>query len=517
MKVSSFFKNMKTKKSQDSSAKSKENQELYIENYDDYATGNYLVDNKKSPGNGKQLMFLTYVFVAVFIAMMGYTAYFQLTKSSEVINSSYNKRQNIFSDKVVRGKILSNEKEVLAETQVAWDGTETRYYPYEDVFAHVVGYSAKGKSGIESNANFTLLRSNAFLLERMKNTLKGEKNIGDNVITTLDIDLQKTAYNALGNYRGAVIVMEPESGKILAMVSKPDYDPNTMETTWDSLIADTSGESRLLNRATHGVYPPGSTFKIITTLAYIRQFGETNSYNFNCNGSITEDNVTINCYHNSVHGNIDLKTSFAKSCNSSFANIGLSLDKTKFEKTCNSLLFNQKLSLPFSYKQSSVAISKDSDTDEVMQTAIGQGKTQMTPLHMAMITSAIANKGIVMKPYLIDSVENYEGTLVKEYSPKKSYTIMSESETEFLKELMRAAVTEGTASKLSTSAYTAYGKTGSAEYNDEKGDSHSWFTGFAEANGKTIVTTIIVEGAGSGSEYAVPIAGKLFTQYFANE
>lgn len=513
MKFSSFFQKKKVKKPK---RNQEQDYELYIEDYNDYANEDYLADKKKL-GSGKQLMFVTYIFVAVFVAMMGYTVYFQAVKSSEVINSSYNKRQDIFADKIVRGKILSNEKEVLAETQVASDGTESRYYPYENVFAHVVGYSAKGKSGIEANANFTLLRSNAFLLERVKNTLKGEKNIGDNVVTTLNLSLQKTAYNALGNYRGAIIVMEPETGKILTMVSKPDYNPNTMENNWDSLVADTSGESRLLNRATHGVYPPGSTFKIITTLAYLREMGNVQDYHFDCTGSITKDNVTINCYHNSVHGEVDMRTSFAKSCNSSFANMGLRMDGGKFAKTCESLLFDQKLNLPFSYKQSSVSISEASDTDEVMQTAIGQGKTQMTPLHMAMITSAIANKGVLMKPYLVDSVENYEGNVIKEYSPKKTCTLMNEAETDILKELMRAAVTEGTASKLSSNAYTAYGKTGSAEYNNEKGKSHSWFTGFAEANGKTIVVTIIVEGAGSGSEYAVPIAGKLFSEYFTNE
>lgn len=484
------------------------------EPYDVYQEEEYYQEPKRPQGNSRQLMVITYIFVGVFLAMMGYTVYYQATKSPEVINSSYNKRQDIFADKVVRGKILSKDKEVLAETQVAADGSEQRYYPYENIFAHVVGYSSKGKAGIESNTNFTLLRSNAFILERIKNTLKGEKNIGDNVVTNLDVELQKTAYNALGNYRGAVIVMEPETGKILAMVSKPDYNPNTMEANWDSLVEDTSGESRLLNRATHGVYPPGSTFKIITTLAYIREHPDISTYQFDCTGSITKDNVTINCYHNSVHGQVDLTTSFAKSCNSSFANIGLTVDKEQFQRTCSDLLFGQKLSLPFSYKQSSVSISKDSDTDEVMQTAIGQGKTQMTPLHMAMITSAIANDGELMKPYLVDRVENYEGNVVKEYSPKKSCTLMTQEEAGILKELMRAAVTEGTASKLSNSTYTAYGKTGSAEYSDEKGKSHSWFTGFATANGKTITATIIVEGAGSGSEFAVPVAGKLFGEYF---
>lgn len=491
-----------------------EENELYIESYEDIQNKDYLVDKKRKKGNGKQLMFLTYLFVGIFICMMGYVTYYQIAKSPEVINSSYNRRQDIFADKIVRGKILSNEGEVLAETQVSGDGTENRYYPYENIFSHVVGYSSKGKSGIESNANFTLLKSNAPVLEKIRNTLKGEKNIGDNVVTTLDVDLQKTAYTALGNYRGAVIVMEPETGKILAMVSKPDFNPNTIEYNWDTLTEDASGESRLLNRSTHGLYPPGSTFKIITTLGYLRQYPDLAVYGYDCSGSITKDNVTIKCYHNTVHGNIDLKTSFAKSCNSSFANMGLMLDKEEFRETCEELLFHKNMSLPFSYKQSSISISKASETDEVMQTAIGQGKTQMTPLHIAMITAGIANQGQVMRPYLIDKVENYEGTIIKEYSSKKLCTIMSGREAETLQELMRAVVTEGTASKLSTEAYTAYGKTGSAEYSNEKSDSHSWFTGYATADGKTIVATVIVEKAGSGSEFAVPVARKLFQEYF---
>ena len=491
-----------------------EDTELYIESYEDIQNRDYLIERKRKKGNSNQLMVITYVFVAVFLCMMGYTVYFQSVKSSEVINSSYNRRQDIFEDKIVRGKILSKDGEILAETQVSSDGSEQRYYPYENIFAHVVGYSAKGKSGIEANANFTMLKSNAFILERIKNILKGEKNIGDNVVTTLDVGLQKTAYTALGNYRGAVVVLEPETGKILALVSKPDFNPNSIEYQWEDLTEDEAKESRLLNRGTHGLYPPGSTFKIITALAYLRQYPEAGDYGFDCNSSITKDNVTINCYHNNSHGQIDLKTSFAKSCNSSFANMGLLMDKGKFRNTCEDVMFHKKISLPFSYKQSSVGISKESETDEVMQTAIGQGRTQMTPLHMAMITAGIANQGVVMRPHLIQKVENYEGSLVKEYSQKKLCTIMSESEATTLQELMRAVVTEGTASKLSTDAYTAYGKTGSAEYNDEKGESHSWFTGYANANGKTLAVTVIVEEAGSGSEYAVPVAKKIFSQFF---
>lgn len=484
------------------------------EEYDSYEFERSSERKIKNP-NAKYIMFVTYVFVGIFVSMLGYMVYYNLICAPETINSSYNKRQDIFAEKIVRGRILANDGTILAQTNVAWDGTETREYPYGRTFAHVLGYSAKGKAGIELNANFKLLDSHAFLLERIKNTVKGEKNIGDDVVSTLDVQLQQIAYDSLGKNKGAVIVMEPETGKILAMVSKPDYNPNEIESTWESLNEDTSGDSPLLNRATHGVYPPGSTFKIITTLAYIRQNKNYENYSYDCTSSITQDDVTINCYHNKTHGTVDLPTSFAKSCNSSFANIGLSLDKGKFKETCDSLLFNQKLSLPFSYKQSSVTISEDSDTDEVMQTSIGQGKTQMTPLHMAMITSAIANDGILMKPYLINSVQNYSGTVIKEYHSKEMAKLMTAQEAEALQKLMRGVVTDGTASKLNTSSYEAYGKTGSAEYGTQKGKSHSWYTGYATKDGKTIVTTIIMEGAGSGSEYAVPVAGKFYQNYFS--
>lgn len=467
----------------------------------------------KNP-NAKYIMFVTYVFVGIFVGMLGYMVYYNAVCAPETINSSYNKRQDIFAEKIIRGKILANDGTILAQTNVAGDGSETREYPYDRMFAHVVGYSAKGKAGIELNANFKLLDSHAFLLERIKNTIKGEKNIGDDVVSTLDVQLQRIAYDSLGKYKGAVIVMEPESGKILAMVSKPDYNPDEIESTWSSLHENSAQDSPLLNRVTHGVYPPGSTFKIITALAYIRQNKNYENYSYDCTSSITKDDVTINCYHNKTHGTVDLPTSFAKSCNSSFANIGLSLDRNKFRETCDGLLFNQKLPLSFSYKQSSVTISETLDADEVMQTSIGQGKTQMTPLHMALITSAIANNGILMKPYFIDSVQNYSGTVIKEYHSKEMAKLMTTQEAEALQKLMRGVVTEGTASKLNTSGYEAYGKTGSAEYGTEKGKSHSWYTGYATKDGKSIVTTIIVEGAGSGSEYAVPIAGKLYQNYF---
>ncbi|MDE7249101.1 MAG: penicillin-binding protein 2, partial [Lachnospiraceae bacterium] len=319
---------------------------------------------------------------------------------------------------------------------------------------------------------------------------------------------------ALGVYDGAIIVTDPKTGQILAMVSKPDFDPEQIESMWDDLIEDNES-SVLLNRVTQGLYPPGSTFKIITALEYIRENPDTyQSYHYQCGGSITRGEDRIQCYHGSVHGSVDFTRSFAKSCNTSFANIGLSLDRNSFQDTLDSLLFGQKLPVSFPYGTSRVDVSESTSEADMMQVSIGQGTTSITPLQLNMITCAIANEGTLMKPYCVAYVQNSVGNKVKEYSPSAYGRLMSQEEAENLKGLMEDVVQEGTATRLKGLSYTAAGKTGSAEFGTVKGDSHAWFTGFAPVEDPQICVTIIIEGAGAGGDYAVPIAKRLFDAYF---
>jgi len=231
---------------------------------------------KAKRARNKEFARVTYIFVALFLVLMGYITYFQVARSRDIIRSPYNARQDSYADRVVRGKILDKDGNVLAQTNVSEDGTETREYPYGNMFAHVVGYSVQGKSGLESVENFELLTSNAFFLEKIKNEFQDKKNMGDSVVTTLNLELQEAAYDALGNYKGAVVVMEPSTGKILAMVSKPDFDPNTVAENWDFL--NTDQDSVLLNRATQGQYAPGSTFKVVTALEYMRENPDYENY-----------------------------------------------------------------------------------------------------------------------------------------------------------------------------------------------------------------------------------------------
>lgn len=472
------------------------------------------MQKEKNQRRNVEIIIVTVFFVVLMLAMMWHIVDFMIHDSEEAINNSFNPRQELLATQNVRGTIYAKDGEILAETRVADNGDETRVYPYENLFAHVVGYSTQGKTGIENSENMNLLSSHASLSNKIQNELNAEKNLGDSVITTLDVDLQQTAYDALGVYSGVIVVTEPSTGKILAMVSKPDFNPNEIGLIWEDLMED-SESSVLLNRATQGLYPPGSTFKIVTALEYYREMkGDVSGYSYSCNGKFTMDGNTISCYHGSRHGSVGFTKSFAKSCNSSFANVGTSLNLHTFQETCSDLLFNSELKMRIPYNKSSFTLTETDDLDTVMQTSIGQGKTQITPMHLNMITSAIANKGVCMTPYVVDRVESVTGARVKSNSPTEEARMMTEEEAEFMRQLMTEVVLSGTASKLDGLSYTAAGKTGSAEFSENKADSHAWFTGFAPAENPRVCVTVIVESAGSGGDYAVPIAKRVFDSFF---
>lgn len=470
---------------------------------------------RRLSGGNREILVITYIFVGLFIGIILYVSFFTAFKSADLINNSYNKRQDLLAKRVVRGDILSREGEILATTITDEDGNEDRVYPFNGLFSHAVGYSTHGKSGVELISNFKLLTSNIFIGDRIKNDLNGIKNPGDTVITTLDLDVQKIADAALEDHRGAIILANVQTGELLAMVSKPNFDANTVGAFWEEINAD--GESSaLLNRATQGLYPPGSTFKIVTALAYLQEHPEISDYEFSCSGSFEYQGNVINCYHGQKHGMVDFSSSFAKSCNSSFANISTELNKRKFKNTCDDLQFNSSLPIPYVYRESSISLNANSPVSDVMQTAIGQGKTMITPYHMNLITCAIANDGILMKPYVVAEVESAYGDLVESTKPTEYGRLMSAEQAQQLQILMAEVVQSGTGTRVrDTVGYSASGKTGSAEYSTDKKRSHAWFTGFAGDGQPEVAITVIVEDGGSGGEVAVPIAKMVFDAYFA--
>ncbi len=461
----------------------------------------------------RQILLVTYCITIIFLCMAGFLVYFMAVQSQEIINNPYNKRQEVLAKKVSKGKILSADGKVLAETKTGADGKDTRVYPYKDMFCHIVGRAVNSMTGIEGKQGYPLLASHINPFTQLANTFRGEKSPGDNVVTTLDTKLQKAAYDALGNRKGAVVALDPSTGRILAMVSKPAYDPNRVEQNWEELISDSNEESALVNRATQGLYPPGSTFKVLTAMEYLIENPDSYSkFRYECKGTDSFSGNIINCYGREQHGSLNLKMALAKSCNGAFAKIGTTLDVAQFRKLTERFMFNKSLPVDFEYNKSKFSLSKDSDMGELTQTVMGQGKTMITPLENAVIAATVANNGEMMVPYVVDHVESDAGKRVTSYEPKSKGQIIDKWVAEKMNKLMRSVVTSGTGYSLSSLPYEVAGKTGSAEY-DSEGNSHAWFVGFAPADKPKIAVSIIVEGAGTGSRYAVPIAKEMFGEY----
>lgn len=436
-------------------------------------------------------------------------------KSETTIANSRNKRQNSFQEVVERGDIITSDGVVIATSVTDENNNTTRNYPYNNMFAHIVGYDNYGRAGLELSGNFYMLRSHVNIFERVYKELREQKNRGDNIITTVNFKLQEAAYNALGNCKGAVIVLEPDTGKILAMVSKPDYDPNQIDTLWEYLQTEEGASSTvLLNRATQGLYAPGSTFKIVTLLEYMRENPNYSAYEYDCVGNEIVSGVNIHCYDSTSHGHESLADSLAYSCNSSFAHIGENLDYESYRNTANQLLFNSELPYDSVYNTSEFVIDKNSRSDELPQTVIGQGNTRITPLHNAMIASAIANGGILMKPHLMQEIQNDDGSRIKKFGTSSYGSLMTSKEAGILLDYMKGVCEYGTAARFfSGASYKVAGKTGTAEY-DNEGNCNSWFIGFSNPDNPDIVVSIVVEDYNSNGVSATWVAKQIFDIYY---
>ena len=470
-------------------------------------------ENRK---NNKSIIVSTLIFVVTFIAMAGYLIYFNLTQAESIINNSYNKRQGVLSRRTIRGSILADDKTKLAVTNVDDEGNETRYYPYSGLFSHTIGYLNNGGYGLESLYGYYMLHSNQNFFEQIGNDLSGNRNTGDNVVTTLNVGLQKACYDALGSNRGAVIVMEPSTGKILAMVSKPDFDPNTLAANWSQITGEGS-DSVLVNRATQGLYPPGSTFKLITMLEYLRKHkNDYGQYHYICDGTYELGENTINCVRTTAHGDVDLFSSLAVSCNCSFINIGLSLDLDSYKKTAENMLFNKELPTNLEYNKSRFVLNSESSEWDIAQTSFGQGKTVITPFHLALITCTIANNGTLMKPYLVSSIESTNGMTVKKFKEEKYDTLITENEASLLKKGMEQVVKDSFSWLYGGVEYTLAAKSGSAQYGTE-GYEHSLYASFSPADNPEIAVVAVVEGGPQRNTTAAEVTKQIYDYYYSNK
>lgn len=466
----------------------------------------------------KQVFVTGALVCSLFAAMTVYFLIYTNKNSKKLFENDYNKREEALLEKNVRGKIYAASGEVLAETIQDQDGNDVRSYPYKNLFSHIVGYTYKGGSGVEQLQNYNLMHSDISLSDKASYDAAGERYPADDVYTTLDLALQQAASDALGDNRGAVIVTEVNTGNILCMVSKPDFDPNDIEAEWEQLGADTDSGT-LVNRVTQGLYAPGSTFKIFDAIELMDEdMAAANAFSYNCigydNNFTLEDGQPIHCYHWTAHGTVSLEKAFAKSCNCAFVNIGNSLNRDSFCTLLNNMMFGEALPYDLPSGTSSYTLTADTTKEDVTQLSIGQGSTLMTPMHLNMITAAIANGGTVHKDQIIASVKTGTGSTLSETKPEDYRTVMTAEVAAKMREMMRDVIAEGTATKLSSRPYNSCGKTGSAEIVTGESTSHAWFTGFAPEENPEIAITVIVEGAGTGGVSAVPVVRSVLDEYF---
>ncbi len=411
----------------------------------------------------------------------------------KIAYSTYNNRTILDNTAVWRGEIKARDGEVLAVTEE--DGE--RFYPQQDTVAHTVGYYDYGRVGLENTYGIEMESINLELYSYFINMLGADLK-GNNVVTTIDLDIQNYIYEKVKNRKSAVVVLEVETGEILAMVSTPAFNPNRITEIWDSISTDEKN-TPLINRTIQGQYPPGSTFKVVTALSFIRNDKDYANYVHNCTGSITIEGTTIDCYNNEVHGEVDLQKALQVSCNSYFASLSNKVKPRQLEKTANKLLFNQSLDFILPYKNSSFGFKSTDDMDDYLRTYIGQGDTLVTPLYWAQVFQAIANDGVMLEPHLVKQIESSKGRIVDYRKPKKIDKVMSKDESELLTTYLKGVTKDGgTARILKDLPYEVAGKTGSAE--NAHGADHGWFVGFTPADEPKYVVAMLYENNGGSNK-----------------
>lgn len=459
---------------------------------------------------------LFFVSALLFACLMGMLGYRQVIEAQDLADNPQNTRKVFAQMRIQRGLILGKDKSELANNRQE-DNLFYRVYPGGDLAPQLIGYSdpTYGQVGLEHSQNSYLTgTADEVELVYLLDTITGKQKRGADLKLTLDPKVQKTAISEMEKTgrHGAVVVLDVSTGAVVAMVSSPTYDPNQLDANWAQLNADPGAP--LLNRATQGLYTPGSAFKLIATAAALENGYSTDSKFQDEKGSIDIYGNTINNWRSTPFGQHDLSEAFSQSINTTFAQIGDKLGQEKLVEFQQKFGLYEKppLELPADEIQisgrynSGELASPDEKLDPVQNAwmAIGQENVQVTPLQMAMIAQAIANGGKEMKPYVVDSVADYNGTIIKQTKPEQWRNPIRPATASQMKDMMIKVVNEGTGSKAKTSKVQIAGKTGTAEV-DGRGP-NAWFVGFAPADNPRYAIAVVVEDSDAGGGISGPVA-----------
>ncbi len=469
--------------------------------------------------NNKKVIWVLSFFSILFLALIVYLTTINIYYNDEYVQSNYNQRNTLAESKIKRGTIYDRNGTVLAYSKEDNNGKQKRVYPYENLYSHVIGYSSSqyGKSLIEKQYNEDLLGNNNFKqIFSLKRIFQNEITDGDNLTLTIDHKLQQKAASLMKRYRGALVAMNPKTGEILAMVSMPDFNPSeeALSNEWAKLNSDEN--SPFLTRATMGMYAPGSTYKIITSAAILENNLE-NEIVQDKDGKIHLGDKDISNAGGSIYGDTDLKKGFIKSSNVYFAKMGSDIDYTIHRSLAQRFLLGSKIPFNFPISKSKYDTSKMGPLDCAIF-SIGQGKTLMTPLHLALVACSIANDGTMPKPYIVSKVTNASSTISKAQKSTIANPINADT-AQALKDLMRDVVKSGTGTAAAIYGYDVCGKTGTAENEmttTDESKTHALFVGFAPYDDPEIAISVIMENAGFGGSVAAPVAREVMRTYFNN-
>ncbi len=446
----------------------------------------------------KNIKLLATGIVIAFLIVAGWLTYIQVYMGEELLTHPRNRRLQLVEAGIQRGGIFDRDGLALAKTAAPG---RPRFYPLGPMTAPVLGYvsSVYGKTGLEQSRDKELLG----LAETRWNRIFGgpqkpRVNRGLDLHLTLDAELQQLAYRLLGDRRGAVVALEPATGRVLAMVSRPAFDPGRLAEDWQQLVKDPA--SPLLNRAVQGQYPPGSVMKPVTAAGALIQEPAVAERVFAAPGYIVVDGNRIE--DKQVQGRIDFRQAMAYSSNYVFAFLALQMGQDNFRKTAEKFYFNKRI--PFELSVTPGSIPVDMSRVELAESGIGQGRVVTNPLHMAVVAGAIANGGDMMRPYLVEEIRAPDGAKSFNAQPLRISTALSPEAAAGITAAMVAVVQSGTGQAAALAEWQVAGKTGSAQ--NPHGSTHAWFIGFAPAEKPRVAVAVIVENAGSGSETAAPVA-----------
>ena len=460
----------------------------------------------------RNLKRVTAVLLLLFVLLGAYGAYSLHTYGNRWFASNVNTFARQKKQDVKAGNVYDRQGYLLAAS------TESSRLYAEDAavrraMVHMLGDTTKNVSnGVESFMSVYLYGFRATFPERAQSYFAGVKRTGDSVLLTADAQLSAYASSLFPSGKaGALVVMNYKTGEVLCELSFPQFDPLSVT---ESTKQDP--QKPFYNRAVQGLYAPGSTFKIVTALSALENLPSAQTRAFQCTGLlqlgehyITDAGTRLEENKLTSHGQLTLRRAFQVSCNNTFARLALEIGDEKLLETAERLGFNDNFLFRDLVVENSSYPLKNRTDKEIAWTGAGQSALLVTPMHMCMITSAVANGGVMMEPMLLSQVLRADGQVREEFAPRAYGTVMTGEQADVLKEWMRAVVTGGTGTRADIAGAKVCGKTGSAE-KDGQEETDAWFVGFLDEDEAPYALSVVVENAGGGGSVAAPIAKKVF-------